>query len=504
MNESDGPQSQPGGTQVPNAPSRAGSAIRVFVFLVSILVVGFINGIFSRWLLGYFPLAVLIGFGPLIYVLAEAVGAAFIVRGLLAAIRPQLKISKIYLWIAIVVFAVIQLYMIFFVPDAYFNTSSYIGDSVAHSQIVLDPTTPVLVDGRNLELDGIHADGDQVIWSSHNLNSDVDDLSLFSVDLSSMTGESLSVANLSHAQGYLSRQDTGGEDTIVNGQIYYIDDGMLYHYDPSSTKSTKVGSGVVTIYGFDPASSLLILGSGSVVPSDLGGNYKVTQSNGIPDTSYNVVSGAQGSIPFPSSTLDMTKIIAENKPPFVQGSYIYYLTQFQQIARYNLDTNTNELLNIVPPRDVTTGHALGPISLIAANDRYLAYYYWPQDSNGLGREDYPALGIYDLQQMKIVFDEDFGSRASGIVGKFLGNDFYYSQEALGNNDITIRDLNLSSMQDVPVISLSDIVGGIATPGWDIGGGYVVYAQRQPSNTADDFGGELYFQKVTLSSSTSQS
>ena len=317
-----------------------------------------------------------------------------------------------------------------------------------------------------------------------------------------MTGKSLTITRLSQAQGKLDRQDTSGGDTIVNGQVYYIDDGTLYQYDPRAAKSTKLESGVVTIYGFDSADNLLLLGSGSVVSGALG-DMK-TQGSGIPDTFYNVVSGTQGNIPFPSSTMDMTKIIAENKPPFVQGSYIYYLTQFQQIARYDMHSSTGETLSIIPKRDIWEKYgSIGAVSPIAVNDRYLAYYYWPADTNDYGRTDYAAVGIYDLNQKKIVFDKDISGRTSGVVGKFLGNDFYYSQELLGSNGITIHDINLSSMQDAALLSLSNVVGGIATPGWDIGDGYIVYAQRQPSNTADDFGGKLYFQKVAIQDSASQ-
>jgi hypothetical protein len=493
MNDQDDFRPQLNGTQVPKTTERIGSIGRGFLYIICILVLGFVNGVFSRWLLGYFPLAVLIGFGPLIYVLVEAIIVAFIVRMLAMRIWPQLKISKVYLWIAVVVFAVLQLYMIFFVPDANFNILSYTGESTAHSQITLDSTNPVVVDSRGLELNGIHVEGNQVIWSAHSTNPRVDDLSLFSADLSSMTGKSLTVANLSQAQGQLDSRDTGGEDTVVNGQIYYIDDGVLYHYDPQSAKSTLLENGIVMIYGFDSTSNLLILGSGSVVP----GNFEnVTQGDGIPDTFYNVASGAKGDIPFPSSTLDMTKVITENKPPFVQGSYIYYLNQFSQIARYDMRSDTSEALSIVPERDIWEKYgSVGAVSPIAANDRYLAYYYWPADTNTYGRTDYAAVGIYDLDQKKIVFDKDISGSTSGVVGKFLGNDFYYSQELLGSNSITIHDINLSSMQDTVLLSLQNIVGGITTSGWDIGDGYIVYAQRQPSTTTDDFSGRLYFQKI---------
>jgi hypothetical protein len=206
-----------------------------------------------------------------------------------------------------------------------------------------------------------------------------------------------------------------------------------------------------------------------------------------------------------------------DSPPLVEGSYIYYRTRDGRIARYDTDSNINEIFDIVPEEPAMTpqhyngnGPFFNGVYLVAANDNDIAYYYWPNrvfgNVSGTQVNAYQVFGVYDISQKKTVFERDFNDdvateASAGIVGKFMGGNIYYAQVISGFGGIlstTIREINLSSLQDIKLVSIPNSFTSVGQPNWDVGDGYIVYIQRQP--TVGDYSyensGNLYFQNMT--------
>jgi hypothetical protein len=83
----------------------------------------------------------------------------------------------------------------------------------------------------------------------------------------------------------------------------------------------------------------------------------------------------------------------------------------------------------------------------------------------------------------------------------MGGNIYYAQVISGFGGIlstTIREINLSSLQDIKLVSIPNSFTSVGQPNWDVGDGYIVYIQRQP--TVGDYSyensGNLYFQNMT--------
>jgi len=446
--------------------------MRKILYYITILIIGVINAILSPYLYYFFGslvfrggeeqgLALFIGKGiPFLYMffLVFEIPIISLLTYLLTS-RINKNTKRISFIIILILFTIIQIATIF-IPRKIEQVQETRENPIITGEKQYDFSQTVIFNDRDsAKSTPIFFEDNKIVWEEQTkefppYTENVWDVFLFEFYPEQSKGVTTKVSNFDNA-----KEKAPESIGLFEGQVYWVQDKTLYHYDPNSKRTELVLENVASVLA--KYQDILVLEHFS--PDRYGINakqdsYFTYNLSNKEEKDINLLNPVRGGGTFAFC---------------ISSPLIYYTTNSKGIRSFDIASKRDESLLSFTEEGL-------PLLMGCSND-YVVY-----SPSGLSTE----IRVYQMNIGEDVFATSLGQKYHmRNWGKVVENDFYYSLYSLDGKNQIVR-LNLLTKEEKIIFSTTD---NLDEWGWNTNGKYLIYNKHVGDEYSYDE--HLYLQKI---------